>query len=744
MIDRVFKKRVKLLRFALFLSLLSLVLRLMYIQVAQADELSKKAQDWIVAEEKIPGTRGTIYDRDGNKLAFTGVAYEISVSVDRETMSEWGETPDMYAQFLAPLVGMTEAEILEKIDPKQYESLPEKDRPKAVGIGPKGMKVDSSVHEKIEEMHAQGKMKGIATFRKDIRRYPNGSFAAHVLGYIGINDKSSLETGLAGVEAVYDEKLAGKPGTKVYYTDRDGNPLPNYEPEILRPAVDGQDLVLTIDSTIQHYVEEELDNIVNKYAPKHASIIVADPNNGEILALGNRPHYNPAEYAKSEPESLWNNWALRSFEPGSTFKTFVLAAALAEHKLDLNETFQSGSIEVDGERISDWNRVGWGTITYREGVYNSSNVGFVKIGQKLGKEKLYDYLYDFGFDKLTGIDLPGEEQSTLFRVKDMRDSDLASTSFGQGVSVTPIQQVAAMMAIANGGKVYQPHLVKEFRDQKTGETIQEVKPKVLSEVANEEVMSTVRDVLEEAVARDELGHGYIKGYHVAGKTGTAEVPKPDRTGYLPNKYRLSFIGFAPADKPRFLIYVTVDQPTQNITMQYGSYIAEPSAKAVLENALRYYQIPADPNDPGFGKQKQEGQGQQKETKQEAPKTFVDVPDFVGATKEGAAKIAEQHKLKIQITGEGPKVTGQWPDAGRGQVPEGAEVKLYFGPEGSAEGKVKMPDLKGMSLREAMETLALLQLDIDPTGSGYVTKQEVPPGTLVPFGTPVKITLSPQS
>ncbi|ASS75872.1 hypothetical protein CIG75_13520 [Tumebacillus algifaecis] len=743
MSERVFKKRVRVLGFFLFVGLFALALRLMYIQVAQAERLSALAQEWIVAEVDIPGTRGTIYDREGQKLAFTGVAYEISVSVDPKAMKDWAETPEMYAQFLAPLVEMTESEIMKHIDPAHYAHLTGKEARKAVGIGPKGMKVDSSVHEKIEEMHEQNKMRGINTIRKDIRRYPNGNFAAHVLGYFGINDQSNDEQGLAGVESVYNDKLTGKPGKMVLYTDREGNPLPNYKPEVTKKAVDGEDLVLTIDSTIQHFVEEELDNIVNKYGPKHASIIVADPNNGEILALGNRPHYNPAEYAKAESESLWNNWALRSFEPGSTFKSFVLTAALAEHKVDLNEKFQSGYIDVGGAIIKDWNGYGWGPISYREGVYNSSNVGFVKIGQKLGKELLYDHLYKFGFDKRTGIDLPGEEQSTLFKVGEMRESDLASTSFGQGISVTPMQQVAAMMAIANGGKIYQPHMVKEFRDQSTGETLSEVKPKVMSKIANEEVLSTVREVMEETITKEEMAHGYIKGYHVAGKTGTAQVPKPDRTGYLDDgSYRLSFIGFAPADKPRFLIFVTVDQPTRNAPNLYGSFIAEPSAKTVLENALRYYQVPADPNDLGSGRQGAEGQEQPVATS--APKAFVDVPDFVGVTPDGAEKIAEGHKLRVDRVGEGPKVTGQWPDAGSGQVPEGAGIKLYFGPEGSAEGKVKLPDLTGLSLREAIETLALLQLQIDPAGSGYVTKQEVAPGTLVPVGTPVKITLSPQS
>jgi len=738
--DRQFRFRSRVLRLGLWVLLLSLVLRLVYIQVAEAGELSDKAQDWIRVDRDIKGKRGAIYDRSGQKLAFTGVAYDINVDLeylrDEKVKAKGQDTPESYAKFLSPLLGMTEQELLQSIDLSRKEH--------GIGLGPKSKKVDASIHEQIEKLHKEEKFLGINTIRADIRSYPNAEFAAHVLGYMGYNDKVASETGLAGVEYVYDNVLTGKPGKAVYYTDRDGNPLPTYQPEEKVPAVDGSDVVLTIDAGIQHFVEDELNQIVADYRPKHASIIVADPNNGEILAMGNRPAFHPAEYNKAEPEALWNNWALQRFEPGSTFKSFVLTAALAENKVDLSETFQSGAITVDGRRVSDWNNTGWGQITYRQSVYNSSNVGFVKMGQKLGKDTLYDYLYQFGFNKLTGIDLPGEAKSGLFDPRKMRDIDLATTSFGQGISVTPIQQVAAMSAIANGGKVYQPHVVKEFRDQTTGETVKEVKPKVLYEVANPEVMSTVRQVLEEAV-REDINHlSYIPGYRVAGKTGTAEVPKPNG-GYEENKYRLSFIGFAPANNPRLLIYVTIDQPsTNNGVLQFGSTMAGPPARNVLLNSLRYLQVPVDESDLAKNNEgKQEGAKTATPTPAE-PKVFVKVPDLIGVTKDQAAQVAEQGKLKIDAVGDGPKVTGQWPDVSYGQVPEGTQIKLYFGPEGSKEGKVKMPDLTGLSKREAIDTLALLQLKIDPEGFGYVRKQSVPAGTLVPFGTAIKLEFGPQS
>ncbi|MBL0388004.1 PASTA domain-containing protein [Tumebacillus sp. ITR2] len=738
--DRTFRKRSKLLRFGLLVGMSSLVLRLFYVQVAEANSLSDKAQDWIKTEKDVVGTRGAIYDRNGQKLAFTGVAYDINVDVStfrQANAKDKGDTPEEYAKFLAPLLGMTEQEVLGYIantDPKVQ----------GVGLGPKGKKVDASIAEKLDAAHKEKKYKGITANRVDIRRYPNGALASHVLGFYGISGTSDTETGLAGVESVYDKELTGVPGHVEYFTDRDGYQLPNYEPKVTKQPTDGKDIVLTIDGTIQHFVEDELDNIVQKYAPKHATIIVADPNNGEILALGNRPTFKPAEYATSDKEALWNNWALRSFEPGSTFKTFVMTGALAEHKLDLSETFQSGSITVDGMTVRDWNGTGFGNITFREGVYNSSNVGFVKIGQKLGKESLYNYLYQFGFDKPTGIDLPGEENSSLFDPKKMSDIDLASTSFGQGVSVTPMQQVAAMMAVCNGGKVFQPHVVKEFRDQKSGATVQEVQPKVAHEVANPEVFQTVRQVLEETVLADANKTDYIKGYHVAGKTGTAQVPKEKGAGYDDSKYRLSFTGFAPANNPRLLIYVDVDQATRNAPLQFGSIVAAPSGKVVLEEALRYLQVPIDPNDNTVPDKNAKPGDAAASTKPAEPKTFVKVPDLIGTTKDQANELTKQNGLKIQGVGDGPKVTGQWPDITYGQIPEGTEVKVYFGPEGSKDGKVKMPDLRGLSMREAMETLSLLQLQMEPSGSGYVTKQATAPGTMVPFGTTVKLDFSPQS
>ncbi|MGZ4133902.1 MAG: peptidoglycan D,D-transpeptidase FtsI family protein, partial [Tumebacillaceae bacterium] len=590
--EKTFRFRSRLMRLILIVAMLMLVLRLSYIQVVHANSYSKMSTDWLVADKNVYGTRGAILDRNGQKLAFTGVAYNLNVDIDRFYLKEKSknpeDSPEAYAQFLSPLLGMSTDDLIKYMTPKNSDG--KLLTSGGVGLGPKGQKVDASINDKLDEMHKQKRFLGITATRTDIRRYPYGNFASHVLGYVAPDDKEDGNAkGMAGVETVYNKELTGTAGHEEYYTDRQGDPVPTEKPKIQVPPVEGENVVLTIDQTIQHYVEDELNNIVDKYAPKHASVIVADPNTGEILALANRPSYDPGKFAEAEPESLWNNWALHSFEPGSTFKSYVLTGALAEHKLNLDDTFDSGSIVVDGLRIKDWNNGdGWGRINYRYAVQVSSNVGFVHVGQKLGKDLLYDYIYKFGFDKPTGIDLPGEQDSVLFDPKKMRDVDLASTSFGQGVSVTPVQQLAAMMAIANGGKVYQPHVVKEFRDQETDKVVSEVKPKVTHTVADPETMATVRQVLEDAIRNDtNAGSAFIPGYHVAGKTGTAQIPNKDHSGYDETEYICSFMGFAPANNPKVLIYVTVDSPTKNNDVQFGSVQAEPSGRVILSEILHY-------------------------------------------------------------------------------------------------------------------------------------------------------------
>lgn len=717
MIDHQLKKRSKWVQLILLTGMVILIARLGYIQVFQSKSWTQAAQAIWREDDKIPAVRGTIYDRNGKELAYTTVAYDVQAdstymkaarieaekakSKDDKDLDPGRGDPRIYAQMLAPLLKISEQELYEKLTQKDLIGIPLKN------------KVDADTAKKIENL----KLKGVFLTPTTTRHYPNGSLAAHVLGFVANGQ------GAAGIELQYNQVLNGKDGERKFLRDSRGNPLP-YEPEQVIQAVDGKDVWLTIDETIQHYAEDALDHLVEKYKPRHASIVVADPNTGEILALANRPTFDPNKFGQYEQSVLDNNRAVNAaFEPGSTFKIVTMTAALNEQKISLNDTFPSGHIIVNGQRINDWNYKGWGTITYRQGMEHSSNVGMVYLGQKLGKEKLFDYIYKFGFNQKTGIDLPGEGNPVLFDPKKMSDLDLAVTSFGQGNAVTPMQQVAAVSAVANGGNVMRPFVMKEVRDPKTEATIQEQKPHVISQVATPEVMSTMRDVMVDVVNSDESKAGYIAGYRIAGKTGTAQILKPTG-GYEPDRNIGSFIGFAPADKPKVLVYVTVDSPKSDI--QFGNVVATPYAKEVFANVLPYLGI------------KPEGDKQQQPVQQAANK-YANVPNWKGMTRAQAYEAAKNNQLALQILGTGETISSQWPHSGS-KLPVGSSVILMTGQTKDANGNVQVPDLRGKSLRETIEILSMLDLGMDPDGTGVVIGQEQNPGSIVPAGTKIKVTL----
>lgn len=717
MIDHQLKKRSKWIQLTLLAGMAVLIARLGYIQIFNSQSWTQAAQAIWREDDKIPAVRGTIYDRNGKELAYTTVAYdvqadrtymdaarkefELAKNKDDKDLDPGKGDPRTYAQMLAPLLNMPEQELYEKLTQKDLIGIPLKN------------KVDADTAKKIENL----KLKAIFLRPTTTRHYPNGTLAAHVLGFVA-NDR-----GAAGIELQYNDILTGKDGERKFLRDSRGNPLP-YEPEQVTPAIDGKDIWLTIDETIQHYAEDALNHLVEKYKPKHASIVVADPNTGEILALANRPTFDPNKFGQYEQSVLDNNRAVNvAFEPGSTFKIVTMTAALNEKKVNLNDTFPSGQIMVNGQRIHDWNYKGWGTITFRQGMEHSSNVGMVILGQKLGKEKLFDYIYKFGFNQKTGIDLPGEGNSVLFDPKKMSDLDLAVTSFGQGNAVTPMQQVAAVSAVANGGNVMRPFVMKEIRDPKTEATILEQKPHVISQVATPEVMATMRDVMVDVVNSDETKAGYIEGYRIAGKTGTAQILKPTG-GYEKDRNIGSFIGFAPADKPKVLVYVTVDSPNSDI--QFGNVVATPYAKEVFANVLPYLGV------------KPEGEKQQQSVKQAAAK-LTTVPNWKGMKRTQAVEAAKNTQLAVQIIGTGDIISGQWPNPGV-KVPVGSSVILMTGQIKDANGNVQVPDLRGKSLRESIEILSMLDLGIDPVGAGVVIGQEQKPGSIVPSGTKIKVTL----
>ncbi|BCJ86080.1 PASTA domain-containing penicillin-binding protein [Effusibacillus dendaii] len=724
MIDHQASSRSKWVRLFILLGLVLLIGRLAYIQIFKSAAWAQAAESIWKEKDVVPAVRGTIYDRNGKKLAYTTVAYDVqadlSIMEAARKEAAGGKTKDgkpvdpeqgdpaAYARKLAPLLQMTEQQIYEKLKPK----------PNVIGI-PLKQEVDSETADKIDKL----KLKGIFMTKTTMRHYPNGAFASHLLGFVTQDGK-----GGAGVELQYNDVLKGTDGVRKYLRDRNGNPLP-YEQELLTPAVDGKDVYLTIDQTIQHYVEDALDRLVNQYKPLNASIVAADPNTGEILGIANRPSFDPNKFAEADQRVLDNNRAVdAAFEPGSTFKIVTLTAALNEHVVNLNDTFQSGKIQVKGAThpISDWNGgVGWGRITFREGMDHSSNVAMVTLAQRLGWDRLYKYIDLYGFNQKTGIDLPGEGSPILFTDKDKNDLNLAVTSFGQGISVTPMQQVAAVTAVANGGSVMRPFVMKEIRDPKTGATIQEQKPHVISHVATPEVMAEMRSVMEEVVSSDTSKAGYIEGYRIAGKTGTAQIAKPTG-GYETDRFNCSFIGFAPVDNPKLLVYVTVDSP--NNDLQFGNVVATPFARDVFANVLPYLGV------------QPEGKSKQPDDSAAAKQVVMTtVPDWQGMTGNQALQSAGSGKIRLQVIGSGEKVTAQWPKAGS-KVPQGTSAIVMTSGAQDAQGNVQVPDLTGRTLRESAEILSMLNLNLETSGSGFVISQANPPGTKVPAGTVIKVQL----
>ncbi|ADG06563.1 PASTA domain-containing penicillin-binding protein [Kyrpidia tusciae] len=698
-------------------TLAAVTLRLGWIQVVNTPAWAAQAENVWVANEDLPAKRGEILDRNGRVLAETVPAYNVVLHTKAGQFPDIPVIDESGVAKLAPLVHMTPDQIDQVVS--------------AAGewteLRPGGMRLDEDVAQKIRSL----KLPGVFLTDTTKRVYPGGSLAAHVLGFTNVDTGE----GQAGVELEYNNILKGQSGHARYLKDRNGYPLP-FGKEQIDPPVDGKNVVLTIDSAIQAIVERELDRLMADAHPQTASVIVADPRTGEILAMANRPTFDPNQYWKSSSSVLDRNIAISDpFEPGSTFKLVTLTAALAEHKVNLNDTFQSGKIVVQGVPIHDWNWTGFGTISFRQAVIVSSNVGFVILGQRVGAEKLYQYIDQFGFHSKTGIDLPGESGAQLFDPATIRPIDLATTAFGQGIAVTPIQQVEEVTAIANGGKLVRPHVLKEVVDPKTGAVLQKQGTEVIRDgVAPPDVLNTVRQIMEDVVSKDTSKAAYIPGYHVAGKTGTAQIPLPNHTGYYPDRYRTSFIGFAPENDPRVLIYVTAEAP--KVALQFGNTVASPVAKRILEQVLPYLGVAPDPKDLAANPPKGAPN-----PAPPAPQNLVTVPSVQEKDSGQAQQILRAAGLKAWLTGKPGPVAHQWPAPGV-QVAKGAAVVLQT--PARDDGKVAVPDFTGLTMRDAADLCAAVGLKLSPTGDGWAISQSVPADGLVPAGSTVQVTFDSRS
>ena len=613
--------------------LLLIIAKVFYIQIFEYDKLNTLAESLWSRELPIKADRGEIVDRNGKVLA-TNITTTSLVIIPNQITDA-----NKVAKDLSDILNSDYNDMLKHVTKKTSIER----------VHPEGRQLDYATAEAIDNLNYDG----VYLVKESKRYYPYGDILSHVLGYVGIDNQ-----GLSGLELYYDEYLTGSDGAIKYFSDGRGNRLKLSE--IYEAPTSGITLKLTIDIDLQLSVENELDNVESKYAAEKALSIVMDPDSGEILAMASRPNFDSNNYQNYATEVINRNLPIwMTYEPGSTFKIITLASAINEKVVNIFEDkyTDTGAIHVEGSTLHCWKHGGHGTQTFLEVAENSCNPGFVVMGQKLGKETLMKYIKDFGFGSKTGVDLNGESSGIMFKMDQMGPVELATTSFGQGISVTPLQQIRGVSAAINGGILYEPYVVKAMLESETDSIIKLNEPKKIKQVISAESSKLVRYALESVVANGTGKNAYIENYRVGGKTGTAQKVKDGK--YMSGNYILSFIGFMPADDPELVIYVAVDNP-KGVT-QYGGTVSAPIAKNILLSAIDIFDL--------------------KPSKEVMPREYtwldtkyVTLPNVVGKSLEEAKKILKG--FKIEYSGNGNTVVHQSPN-GDYYIPEGGEVLLML-------------------------------------------------------------------
>jgi len=612
---------------------LVIMVKVFYIQVIDYKKLNKYATGLWSRNLPLASNRGVIYDRDGIELA-TNITTTSLVLIPNQI----GEK-EKVAKDLAEILGVEYKEMYKHVSKKTSIER----------VHPEGRNLNYEIADKINNLGYEG----VYLVKEAKRYYPYDTLMSHTIGFVGIDNQ-----GLSGLELIYDDYLTGSDGSIKYFSDAKGNSLSMSQ--IYEQPQSGVNMTLTINFKLQEALERELDTAVSQYNPDQALGLIMDPNTGEILAMSSRPNFSPSKYQNYTTEEINRNLPIwMTYEPGSTFKIITLATALEEKIVDLNNDhyFDGGAVTVGGATLHCWKHGGHGEQTYLQVVENSCNPGFTNLGLKLGKEKLFNYIDLFGFGKKTGVDLNGESSGIMFNVDKIGDLELATTAFGQGVSVTPIQQVTAVSAAINGGILYKPYIVKSLNEPETNSVILENKPTVVRKVISEDTSDKVRYALESVVARGTGHNAYIGGYRVGGKTGTAQKAVDGK--YLSGNYITSFIGFLPADDPQVVVYIAVDN-AKGIT-QYGGTVAAPIAKNVLESAIDIL---------GIEKRSDAIEREYLFT----DKQYAEVPNVVGMSVKDAIK--ELKKFKVEYSGSGDVITYQSPSAGE-NVYEGETIRLLL-------------------------------------------------------------------
>ena len=714
-----YKSRLYIVSIIVFCLLAFLVLRLAWLTLVSGRALEAKANSEWQKEISVTAKRGDILDRNESVLVSSANVYRIDFDLDsvRNHIKDKDLTMDDIAVEISEVTGVEVDEVLEALNRKNSDGSDASYAPLVRGV-------TKAVADSADELGIYGLI-----VSRDVKRYyPNGNFLASALG--GINSEG---TGLTGIELQYDDYLAGIAGMKIGSYDSWGNRLP-FDTYKFTPAIDGSDVITTIDENLQYIAEKIAQKGLDEHNAKGVHVLIMDPNNGEVLAMVNKPDYDPnnpfsgyeifeGETDNDKIQNMWRNWLVSdTFEPGSTFKTVTMIAALEKGVVSDSDTFVcNGSVKFGNTTVHCWKHEGHGTQTLAEVLKNSCNVGMMEIGERLGIENLNEYIYKLGFGKTTGIDLPGEASGIVKSSDTVSAIDLATISFGQTNTVTTMQLMTAFNAIANGGDLIQPHIVKEIshEDESGNRVIDEtIKPIIKEDVLSDDSTALLRSYLERTVTKDGPDGAFVQGYNIGGKTGTAQKVDPTTGTYSTDKYISSMIALAPVENPQITVFIAVDEPSNGA--YYGGEVAAPLMKELFEEVFQYMDSPLAKERFSIYKN-------------------VIIPDVRGKSIEEAKEILKENGLEAEVNGNGKTIISM--DSYPGStVKEGTTISITAKDSGQVEKEIIMPDFKGTTEEFATSVLDNLGLVYEFKGEGIVDSQSIANGNKVVKGTKVTITL----
>ncbi|MGY0756723.1 penicillin-binding protein [Staphylococcus haemolyticus] len=686
-----------------------LVLRYSYIMItghSDGQDLVMRANEKYLVQNNEQAERGKIYDRNGKILAEDVERYKVVAVVDKSAgksgdKPRYVEDKKKTAKELSKIIDMKPEEIEKRLNQKKAFQ---------VEFGQKGTNLTYQDKQKLEKMD----LPGITLYPETERFYPNGNFASHLIGMAQKNPDTGELKGALGVEKIFDSYLSGTKGALSYIQDIWGYIAPNTKNE--KSPKRGDDVHLTIDSNIQVFVEEALDDMVKRYQPKDLFAVVMDAKTGEILAFSQRPTFNPEtgeDFGKKWANDLYQN----TYEPGSTFKSFGLAAAIQEGKFDPKKKYESGHRDIMGSRISDWNKTGWGEIPMSLGFTYSSNTLMMHLQDLVGADKMKSWYERFGFSKPTGGLFDGEAEGNIAWSNELQQK---TSAFGQSTTVTPVQMIQAQSAFFNKGNMLKPWFVDSIKNPISKKTFYQGKKEIAGKPITASTASKVETELDKVVnSKKSHAMNYrVDGYDIEGKTGTAQVADEKSGGYVKgeNPYFVSFIGDAPKKNPKVIVYAGMSLAQKNDQEAYEMGVSK-AFKPIMENTLKYLNV---------GSKKDETKSAQ----------YSKVPNVTGQSIDKAKESLKSEDLQATVIGNGDNVKSQSIKANKKLLPNSKVLLL-------TDGDITMPNMKGWTKDDVLAFQELTGINVTTKGSGYVTKQSVNNGTTLKDNSKVEIELSPE-